>query len=110
MKQSFIFFRIFAKEMNTTTEILTQIARIKPILQKEYALSSIGVFGSISDGSFNENSDVDILVEFAKPIGWRVFSMEMFLEKQLHRRIDLVTKEALKPQLKNQILNSVVYL
>jgi predicted nucleotidyltransferase len=36
--------------------------------------------------------------------------MELFLEEQLQRKIDLITKDALKPQLKNQILNSVVYL
>jgi len=36
--------------------------------------------------------------------------MELFLEKELQRKIDLVTKDALKPQLKNDILNSVVYL
>jgi len=96
--------------MNTSSEILKKISQIKPILQKDYYLSSIGVFGSISSDSFNENSDVDILVEFSKPIGWKVFSMELFLESQLRRKIDLVTKDALKPQLRNQILSSVVYL
>ena len=96
--------------MNTSSEILTKIAQMKPLLKENYHLSSIGVFGSISDGSFNEKSDVDILVEFSKPIGWKVFSMELFLEEQLQRKIDLITKDALKPQLKNQILNSVVYL
>ncbi len=97
--------------MNTSSsEILSKISRVKPVLQKNYHLSSIGVFGSISDDSFNDDSDVDILVEFSEPIGWKVFSMELFLEQLLHRKIDLVTKEALKPQLKAQILNSVVYL
>jgi len=91
-------------------DILTKIAQIKPILQRDYGLTSIGVFGSISNDSFGKNSDVDILVEFSKPIGWKVFSMELFLEKELQRKIDLVTKDALKPQLKNHILNSVVYL
>ena len=96
--------------MNTASEILQKISQVKPVLQKDYHLSSIGVFGSVSNGSFNKNSDVDILVEFSKPIGWKVFSMELFLEKQLRHKIDLVTKDALKPQLRNQILNSVMYL
>ena len=96
--------------MTTSSEILTKITQIKPTLQKDYHLASIGVFGSASDGSLGKDSDVDILVEFSKPIGWKVLSMEMFLEKELQRKIDLVTKDALKPQLKNQILSSVVYL
>ena len=96
--------------METSSEILKKLSQIKPILQKDYYLSSIGVFGSVSNGSFNENSDVDILVEFSKPIGWKVFSMELFLENHLRRKIDLVTKDALKPQLRNQILNTVIYL
>jgi len=96
--------------MDTSSEILKKISKIKPLLQREYHLSSIGVFGSVSNGSFNKNSDVDILVEFSKPVGWKFFSMELFLEKQLQRKVDLVTRDALKPQLKNHILNSVVYL
>ena len=96
--------------METSADILKKISQIKPQLQRDYHLSSIGVFGSASGGAFNKNSDVDILVEFSKPVGWKFFSMELFLEKQLQRKIDLVTKDALKPQLRNQILNSVVYL
>ena len=96
--------------MNTSVDILAKISQIKPMLQKDYSLESIGVFGSVSDDTFDKDSDVDILVEFSKPIGWKVLSMELFLEKELQRKIDLVTKDALKPQLKNDILGSVVYL
>jgi len=96
--------------MNTSADILAKISQIKPMLQRDYCLESIGVFGSVSDDTFDKDSDVDILVEFSKPIGWKVLSMELFLEKELQRKIDLVTKDALKPQLKNDILSSVVYL
>jgi predicted nucleotidyltransferase len=54
--------------MNTSSEILTKIAQLKPVLQKDYNLSSIGVFGSVSGGKLNKNSDVDVLVEFSQPI------------------------------------------
>ena len=96
--------------MNNSADIFAKISQIKPVLQRDYSLETIGVFGSVSDNSFDKNSDIDILVEFSKPIGWKVLSMELFLEKELQRKIDLVTKDALKPQLKNDILNSVVYL
>ena len=98
------------KKRKRMNDILMKIVQLKPQLKKEYHLSSIGVFGSVSDDSFDEKSDIDILVEFSKPVGWKVFSLGMFLEEKLQRKIDLVTKDALKPQLRNQILDSVVYL
>ena len=70
----------------------------------------IGLFGSFSDNSFTEDSDIDILVELEKPIGWKFFSLELYLEKILGRKIDLVTKNALKEQMKEGILKQVNYI
>jgi predicted nucleotidyltransferase len=54
------------------------------------------LFGSYANESNNEFSDIDILVELEKPIGWKYFSLELYLEKIFDRKIDLVTKNALK--------------
>lgn len=91
-------------------QLYQQLMDLKPYLEKEYSVSKLGVFGSFVDGSYTVNSDVDIIVEITKPIGWKFLSLEIFLEKQLGRKIDLVTKEALKFQIKEQILASVRYL
>lgn len=91
-------------------QLYQQLKDLKPYLEKEYSVSKLGVFGSFVDGSYTVNSDVDIIVEITKPIGWKFLSLEIFLEKQLGRKIDLVTKEALKFQIKEQILASVRYL
>jgi uncharacterized protein len=45
--------------MNSKNEIMTMLRELKPILQKEYAVKEIGLLGSFSDGTFNENSDID---------------------------------------------------
>jgi predicted nucleotidyltransferase len=50
------------------------------------------------------------MVEFEKPIGWHFYTMEMYLEKALKRKIDLVTKNALKEQIKPFILNQIEYI
>ena len=55
--------------MITRAEILSKLTELKPVLQKDYTVKEIGVFGSYSDDSFTEESDIDILVEFEKPIG-----------------------------------------
>ncbi len=96
--------------MISKTEIINKLKELKPTLQKEYAVKSIGLFGSFSDESFTEDSDIDILVELEKPIGWKFFSLELFLENIFDRKIDLVTKNAIKNQIKNHILKQVNYL
>jgi len=90
--------------------ILLRLNELKPILQKEYFIKSIGLFGSFSDNSFSDESDIDLLVEFEKPIGWKYFTLEIYLEKIFGRKIDLVTKNALKDQIKDKILGQVKYI
>ncbi len=96
--------------MITKNEILTKLAELKPILYKEFAVKEIGLFGSYSDDSFTENSDIDILVELEKPIGWKFFTLELYLENIFQKKIDLVTKNALKEQIKNHILKQVNFV
>jgi len=96
--------------MTTRADILSKLKELKPVLQKEYAVKQIGLFGSFSDETFSEESDIDILVELEKPIGWKFLSLEIFLENIFNRKIDLVTKNAIKDQLKDRILKQVNYI
>jgi predicted nucleotidyltransferase len=96
--------------MITKNEILTKLTELKPMLYTDFSVKKIGLFGSFSDNSFTENSDIDILVELERPIGWKFFSLELYLEKIFGRKIDLVTKNALKEQIKKDILNNVTYV
>jgi len=96
--------------MITRNYILLKLKELKPTLKKEFAVSKIGLFGSFSDGTFSEESDIDLLVELERPIGWKFFSLELYLEKIFNRRVDLVTKNALKEPIKNTILNQVNYI
>jgi predicted nucleotidyltransferase len=95
--------------MITGNEILDKLRELKPILRKDYSVKEIGLFGSFSDNTSSEQSDIDIIVELEKPIGWKFFTLEMFLENTFGRKIDLVTKNALKEQIKERILNQVKY-
>ena len=93
-----------------TNEVINKLQRIKPELQKEYAVKTIGLFGSFADGSYTDASDVDILVEFERPIGWQFFKLENYLEKTFHRKIDLVTVNALREQFKPFVLSQIQYI
>ena len=96
--------------MTTRGEILSKLTELKPLLLKDYAVREIGLFGSFSDNSYTEDSDIDLLVDLERPIGWKFFSLEIYLEKVFGRKIDLVTKNALKTQIKEQILSQVTFV
>ena len=80
-------------------------------LRRIYGVAEIGVFGSFVRGEQQENSDVDILVEFSRPIGFVAFMrLEAHLQKLLGRKVDLVSKKALKPYIGRHILEEVRYV
>jgi predicted nucleotidyltransferase len=93
-----------------TSEIINKLRQIKPQLQSEYAVKTIGLFGSFADGAYTDTSDVDILVEFERPVGWQFFTLEKHLEETFHRKIDLVTINALKKQIKPSVLSNIQYV
>ena len=81
------------------------------MLKDEYSVREIGIFGSFVRGEQKMRSDLDILVEFEKVPGLLKFiELEMLLGKMLKRKVDLVRKQAIRPELKEHILGEVVYL
>jgi hypothetical protein len=80
-------------------------------IKQTYRVKLIGVFGSFARGEEAEGSDVDILVEFVE--GAKTFDnfmdLKFYLESLFGRKVDLVTTTALRPQLRQNILNEVMY-
>lgn len=80
-------------------------------MSDEYGVSEMGVFGSVVSGNLTNKSDIDILVDFKKPIGLLKFvQLENYLSNKLGRRVDLVSKGGIKPYIKKGIINSTVYV
>ena len=96
--------------MLTATQIENKIKQVKPLLEQKYFVSSIGYFGSYSNGTQTEGSDLDVIVEFRKPLGWAFFDLQLFLESELKCKVDLITSAAIKEQLKSKILKQVKYI
>ncbi len=96
--------------MLSKVDIETKLQEIRPILIDRFQVSKIGYFGSFGSGQQTENSDLDLLVEFSGPVGWEFFTLEKFLEEEFGIPVDLVTKSALKKQIKDTILNQVIYV
>jgi hypothetical protein len=90
-------------------EILEILARHRDEL-REYGVESLALFGSVSRGEETAESDVDILVEFFRPVGMLAFiRLQHRLAEILGRRVDLVTPKALRPAWRERILNEAVH-
>jgi uncharacterized protein len=71
----------------------------------EFGVASLSVFGSVARGTAGPASDVDLLVEFESPVGLFTFvRLHQRLEALLDCSVDLVTAEAIRPPMRQQIL------
>jgi predicted nucleotidyltransferase len=97
--------------MTTFDELNSTLEAHLNELRDDYAVSEIGVFGSFVRGEQQEESDVDMLVEFSRPVGFVAFiKLENRLREILGRDVDLVTRKALKPHIGRHILDEVRYV
>jgi predicted nucleotidyltransferase len=88
------------------TEVHLAILRSHQAELREAGVKSLQFFGSVVRGEARPESDIDILVEFSRPVGLLAFvRLKQRLSDLLGRPIDLVTPEALKSPLREGILN-----
>jgi predicted nucleotidyltransferase len=70
---------------------------------------SLAIFGSVARGQAAPGSDVDLLVEFDRPIGlFHFFRVQRRLEQILGCPVDLVMRDAVKPQLRDRIFGEAI--
>ena len=97
--------------MKTIDEIKTTIDANREVLEDRFKVKTIGVFGSYVRGEQKKRSDIDILVELQSSVGFFDFiRLENHLKELLGVKVDLVTKDALKPYIGKRILQEVMYL
>jgi len=98
--------------MKTLDGIKEALERRYDYLKERFGVKEIGIFGSYVRKEQEESSDIDILVEFKD--GYRTFDnymdLKFYLEELLGLRVDLVSKDALKPRLRPYILEEIVYV
>jgi uncharacterized protein len=99
--------------MKTLAEIKAQLEELKPILRQRYQVETIGVFGSYCREEQKNKSDVDILVTFVEPNNIDLIDfieIKQFLSRKLKLKVDLVKKTALKPIIREKILEETIYI
>lgn len=96
------------EELNRIKEILRSRS---DFLRENYQVKRIGVFGSVIRGEQKRGSDIDIMVDFLITPGFFEFvRLERYLSRILGKKVDLVTRKAIKPIIKNEILRDLSYV
>jgi uncharacterized protein len=100
--------------MLTKENIVELLQAENAYLTAEFGVCKIGLFGSYVKGQPSEASDIDILVEFAHPIGFRFFDLVDYLENVLGQRVDVLTPAGIEniriKRVAQNITESLVYV
>ena len=100
--------------MLTKEQVIRILRSELPYLVREYGVKRIGLFGSYVKGTQVEDSDVDVVVEFDKPIGLRFVEFGEYLGKQLGKKADILTSAGIKGirlgNVAESIRNQIVYV
>ena len=88
------------------------LRRHKEELRELFGVKEIGIFGSYVRGEQTELSDVDILVDFEREIGWEIVDLKEYLERILGVKVDLISKKGIarRPLIWNYVKKEVVYV
>jgi uncharacterized protein len=96
--------------MDDLSNIVRILRDLKPELISRYHVSSIGLFGSIVRNDYTSNSDVDIIVDFSKPVGIEFIDLADLIEERIGKAVDLVSKNGVKPRYFQEIASEILYV
>ena len=78
-------------------------------ITSEFGVKSLLLFRSVARNEATSASDVDLLVEFSRPVGYfGLFALQDYLEKLLGCRVDLGTPDSLKPYIKDRVMGELI--
>ena len=96
--------------MTDLSSVKQMLLQLKPVLREKYFVNSIGLFGSIVRDDFTNKSDIDIIVEFSKPVGIEFIDLATYMEVKLKKKVDLVSRNGVKEKYFHQIKSEIIYV
>jgi predicted nucleotidyltransferase len=93
-------------------DVVLQLLRQKNAeLTKKFGVKSLSLFGSVARNEATSDSDVDLLVEFNRPVGYfGLFALQDYLEKLLGCPVDLGTPNSLKPYIRERVMGEAIHV
>ncbi len=99
--------------MLTKEEILSYLAEQKAELESEFRVTKVGLFGSFARDEQREDSDIDIVIEFAPQtdeLSDKKARIRSKMKDRFKRDVDLCREKYIKPYFKSQVLKSAIYV
>ena len=96
--------------MERLVDIKIILQQLKPELAQKYHVHSIGLFGSVVRDDHTVSSDIDIVVDFDRPIGIEFIDLAIYIENMLGQKVDLVSKNGIKEKYYKAIEKEIVYV
>ena len=92
-------------------EAIKIIKQYQQELNDVYGVQSLALFGSVARNEASASSDIDLLVEFNRPVGlFGLFALQDRLEELFGCKVDLGTSDSLKPRLRPAVKAELVYV
>ena len=92
-------------------EVIRKLNQRRADLRERYGVKSLALFGSVARDEATPASDVDLLVEFNRPVGlFGLFALQDYLEGLLGCPVDLGTPDSLKPRIRARVLQEMVHV
>lgn len=80
-------------------------------MTRKYHVRSLGLFGSVVRKDYSPvSSDIDIIVDFSKPVGIEFIDLANYLEKILRKKVDLVSRKGIRNRYFEKIERDIVYV
>jgi predicted nucleotidyltransferase len=90
-------------------KVIQMLASQRADLSSQFGVQSLTLFGSVARNEATPSSDVDLLVEFNRPVGlFGLFALQNHLEDLFGCSVDLGTPDSLKPSLKERVLREAI--
>lgn len=94
-----------------TEKLLSVLKILKSEVSSRYKAEVIGLFGSFVRGEQRETSDIDILADFNEEADlFDLIGLAQFLEEKLHRKVDVVPRNALRTELRESVFREIAIL
>lgn len=92
-------------------ELVLKILRQNQAEIKSFGVKSLALFGSVARGEARPDSDVDLLVEFDRPVGlFGLVALQQRLEQLLGCPVDIGTPDSLKAAIRSRVMEECVYV
>lgn len=93
----------------TRDELLAKLRELKPWLE-EQGIVNVRLFGSYARDEAGPDSDVDLLVDIAKPMGWEFFGIESQLTERLGLPVEMGTERSMHRLLRQRVVPEIVHV